>query len=122
MGRRRLLALIPAIAVAATASGAAAQERVFDLHVVGGRLEGGQRTIRVEQQAAVRLRWTTTTPVELHLHGYDIALTLVPGAVAEMAITARAAGRFPIHVHAAGTAAGGHHHAAPLAYLEVRPR
>ncbi|MCK6451707.1 MAG: hypothetical protein L6R19_12755 [Alphaproteobacteria bacterium] len=120
-----MILLVPAI-VAATAPpvGAqdAARERVFDLHIVGGMLEGGRRTIRVEQQAAVRLRWTTTAPVEVHLHGYDVVLELAPGPVAEMAFKAHAAGRFPIHVHALGAARGGHHHAAPLAYLEVRPR
>jgi len=118
-------AFAPAILAFLVATGGAAPaapaERVFDLHIVDGKLAGGPRVVRVEQQADVRLRWTTTAPAELHLHGYDIALELAPGAMAEMAFKAHAAGRFPIHIHAPGAAAGGHHHAAPLAYLEVRP-
>jgi hypothetical protein len=43
----------------------------------------------------VKLRWTTDRPIILHLHGYDIEAKVEPGAVTEMAFTARAAGRFP---------------------------
>ncbi len=52
----------------------------------------------------------------LHLHGYEIETRVVPGTVAETRFQARAAGRFPIHVHA-----GQARSEAVLAYLEVYP-
>ena len=79
------------------------------------------RLIRVKQGDAVRLRWTSDRPIVVHLHGYDIETRVEPGAVAEMAFTARATGRFPVEEHK--PAARGHSHGeAPLVRIEVRPR
>jgi hypothetical protein len=79
--------------------------------------------IRVNEGDVVKLRWTSDQPLILHLHGYDIEKRIAAGAVTELGFTAYATGRFPIHVHAQGAAAGGHAHAdAPLAIIEVYPR
>ncbi len=104
--------------------GLAAQtpEVVFELRIEKGRVPPSMRQIRVRQGDAVRLRWTTDRPIALHLHGYDIELKVVPGAVAEMAFAARATGRFPVEEIKA-SAKGGHTHGeAPLVRIEVRPR
>ena len=78
--------------------------------------------MRVRQGDAVKLRWTTDRAIILHLHGYDIEAKVEPGAVTEMAFTARATGRFPIEEHRPN-AKGGHSHAeAPLVRIEVYPR
>jgi hypothetical protein len=101
---------------------AQATEVVFDLRIEKGKVPPNMRQIRVGQGDAVRLRWTTDRPIALHLHGYDIELKVEPGAVAEMAFTARAAGRFPVEEIKA-SAKGGHTHGeAPLVRIEVRPR
>lgn len=100
--------------------GARAAELTFDLAVERGRLPQNMRLIRVKQGDDVKLRWRTDRPLILHLHGYDIETKLEPGAVVEMAFTARATGRFPVHVHSQGS--GGHTHEAPLVQVEVYPR
>jgi len=111
---RRLLALL--VLMLPLASAALAAERVFDLTIAHGRLPGGQDTIRVQQGDNVVLRWHSDRPIVLHLHGYEIETQVVPGAVAETRFAARAAGRFPIHVHASQARSE-----AVLAYLEVYP-
>jgi FtsP/CotA-like multicopper oxidase with cupredoxin domain len=81
------------------------------------------RLIRVKEGDVVRLRWTTDQPVIVHLHGYDIEQLLVPGGVTELAFTAYATGRFPVHIHAPQErGAGGAHEEAPLVVIEVYPR
>lgn len=94
----------------------------FDLSIERDRVAANMRLIRVRQGDAVKLRWTTDRPIILHLHGYDIEAKVEPGAVTEMAFTARATGRFPIEEHRPN-AKGGHSHAeAPLVRIEVYPR
>jgi translation initiation factor IF-1 len=100
---------------------AQAEALTFDLNVERGRVPQNMRLIRVKQGDTVTLRWRTDRPVLLHLHGYDIEKRIEPGAVAELAFTARATGRFPIHVHAPKQG-GGHTHEAPVVQIEVLPR
>lgn len=122
-----LLALAVAILLgmlAFNAGGVAAQtpEATFDLKIENGKVAPNMRNLRVRQGDAVKLRWTADRPIVLHLHGYDIELKVEPGAVAEMAFLARAAGRFPVEEHKP-QAKGGHSHGeAPLVRIEVRPR
>jgi len=97
-------------------------EIVFDLKIEEGRLAANMRLIRVRQGDAVKLRWTTDRAIALHLHGYDIAVKVEPGAVAEMAFKARAAGRFPVEEHKPNTEGGHSHGEAPLVRVEVSPR
>jgi len=111
--RRLLAALALALPLASTA---VAAERVFDLTIPHGKLTGGQDTIRVQQGDNVVLRWHSDRPIVLHLHGYEIETRVVPGAVAETRFTARATGRFPVHVHA-----GQAQSESVLVYLEVYP-
>lgn len=104
------------------AGGALAAEVAFDLQIEHGRLRGGPQVIRVHQGHSVRLRWRTDRPAILHLHGYDIETRVEPGTVGELAFEAHATGRFPIHLHARNTGAGGHaQQDAPLAYIDVYP-
>jgi hypothetical protein len=97
-------------------SSAIAAERLFDLTIAHGRLTGGQDTVRVQQNDNVVLRWRSDRPIFLHLHGYEIETRVVPGTVAETRFKAHAAGRFPIHLHAAQARSE-----AVLVYLEVYP-
>ena len=124
MGYARSLTLaILSYALIGHATPAAAQtpDVVFAIGIENGRVPPGLRLIRVKQGDAVRLRWRSDRPLLLHLHGYDIETKIEPGAVAELAFTARATGRFPIHVHTPKQG-GGHTHEAPLVQVEVLPR
>ena len=102
---------------AAFAMGArAADARVIDLVIVGGRLAGEGASVRVTEGDRVTLRLTSDTEIEVHLHGYDIEATVVSGATTEMSFEAFATGRFPMTVH------GDDHSEKTLTYLEVYPR
>jgi hypothetical protein len=105
----------------ACAAAADAAELTFDLRIERGQVPANMRLIRVKQGDVVKLRWTADRPTLLHLHGYDIEMTVEPGAVAEMPFTARATGRFPISVHKPH-GGGGHTHEPPLVHVEVHPR
>jgi hypothetical protein len=121
MSWSRLRRSVVTIALAWTLDGhAVAAELTFDLHIERGSVPANMRLVRVAQGDMVKLRWTADRATMLHLHGYDIEVTVNPGAVAEMSFTARATGRFPVSVHAP-QAGGGHTHEPPLLHVEVRP-
>ena len=110
-----LLITAPAAALAA--------ELTFDIKIERGRIPDTMRLIRVNEGDVVKLRFESDQPIVLHLHGYDIERRVAAGVITELAFTAYATGRFPIHVHAQGAGAGGHEHEeAPLATIEVYPR
>ncbi|HEY0589081.1 MAG TPA: hypothetical protein VGD52_23300, partial [Pseudoduganella sp.] len=56
-------------------------------------------------------------PMDLHLHGYDLMLSLKPGVPGRLQLRAQILGRFPLSAHGKG-----HHHAPALLYVEVGPR
>jgi hypothetical protein len=98
-------------------------EKIFDLTIARGAVAAAQRVIKVEKGDSLRVRVTSDAPGELHLHGYQLAATLVPGRASELAFKAYATGRYPFELHGAGSAAStGAHHGPPLATLEVRPK
>ena len=116
------MALALALFIAGSA-GVTAAELTFDIRIEGGRAPDTMQRIRVTEGDVVKLRWTSDRPVVLHLHGYEIEKRVVPGAVTELAFTADANGRFPVHIHQQGTGGGGHvHEDLPLAIVEVYPR
>jgi len=117
-----MLLMAPTAAVLASAVGASAADLTVDLKIERGQVPQNMRVIRVSQGDVVKLRWSTDQPLTLHMHGYDIEQTLERGAVAAMTFTARATGRFPVHVHDGSARAGSHsHQEAPLVLIEVYP-
>jgi hypothetical protein len=112
-------------AQAGAASSTGTPTAVHDLQLVDGVLPADQRLITALKGDALRLRVSSNTAGELHLHAYRLSLALQPGQLAELAFTAHATGRFRLEWHgtkAPGAARPADHHAAPLAVLEVRPR
>jgi hypothetical protein len=85
--------------------------------LVSGKVADGPDVVRVTRGDRVELVWRSDQAAEIHLHGYDIHMTVGPGAQASVVIHANVTGRFPISLHVEG--ASGHHR--PLTYLEVRP-
>ncbi len=110
--------------VATCVHGAEPREVAFDLTITRGSAAAQQRTLQVQKGDAVRLRMTSDSAGDIHLHGYRLEARLAPGTAAEIAFKAHATGRYRIEWHAAGAPAGkgGGHHSAPLATLEVRPK
>jgi hypothetical protein len=111
--------LIAALAFSAAAS--AQEARRFDLAMTAGTVAPEWRTLRVKQGDAVELRWTSERPVRLHLHGYDLELTVKPGEPAVMAFKATIAGRFGLSTVRDDSGGRGHQHGARVLYLEVHP-
>ena len=118
---RRWVALFCLVA-APLGFAAAAPEKTFDLAIVHGSLNVEQRVLRVSKGDALRLRVSSDTPGELHLHGYRLAATVAPGVASEIAFKAYATGRYRLEWHPAGQTQSASHHGAPLATLEVRPQ
>ena len=125
MSHRHPRALLVSVAVIATASfigssgnclaqTAAAEPRRFDLRIENGRIAGDVKTVQVQRDEAVELSWSADRRTDVHLHGYNIEVTVNPGPTQVMAFRARATGRFPIEAH------GARH--TVLFYLEVHPR
>jgi len=120
-------AVSAASAASATGGAGKSAEKLFDLTLTQGALPAAQRTLRVEQDDAVRLRVSSDAPGELHIHAYRIHLNVSKAAPAEIRFKAFASGRYRLEWHAADPAATAlskprGHHGPPLAALEVRPR
>jgi len=116
-GVLRLATGMAAILVATTARSLLAQTpkiHNFDLAIRQRRIANNMQTLRVDQGERVVIHWVSDEAVEVHLHGYDIALNLQPETTVTMDFIATVAGRYPISGH------GFDHHA--LVYLEVQPR
>lgn len=91
-------------------------ETAVQIVIVMGSVKGGA-VRRVRQGDSVVLRVKSDTPLEVHLHGYDVEATAGPGHDAELRFVARATGRFPLNRHGTGD-----HHDDTLAWIEVYPR
>jgi hypothetical protein len=93
---------------------AAAEPRRFDLRIENGRIADHVKTVQVQRDEVVEFSWSSDRRTDVHLHGYNIEVTVNPGQTQVMAFRARATGRFPIEAH------GARH--TVLLYLEVHPR
>ncbi len=103
------------------APAAASDNVALDIQIAERRVVGGELTRRVSEGDNVKIRWQADEKVELHLHGYEIAVQVPSAGVAHMAFTANVSGRFPISHHGFGEQAGADHGEEPLLYLEVYP-
>ncbi|HUS24903.1 MAG TPA: hypothetical protein VM369_08135 [Candidatus Binatia bacterium] len=92
---------------------AAPAPKIFELVVKDGHLESGPSTLSVTQGDEVLLRVTADRADQLHLHGYDLHVALVPGTPAELRFTADRSGRFDFELHHANVELGA---------LEVQPK
>jgi hypothetical protein len=90
------------------------QTHRFELRIENGEISNGSKPIQVQRDDSVEIDWSTDQRVIVHLHGYDILVTVDPGQTQKMTFVANATGRFPIELH-------GQQHRV-LVYLEVHPR
>lgn len=101
---------------------AAAQDgpqRVIDVRIENRKVVVPDGAIRITEGELVELRWTSDEAVDLHIHGYDLGISVEPDEPARMVLEAHATGRFPIASHGWERGGGGH---GALTYLEVYPR
>jgi FtsP/CotA-like multicopper oxidase with cupredoxin domain len=116
--RRMTLALL-LIAVALPGTTRAQEAKRFELAIAGHHLVEGGPTVKVRQGDKVELVWHSDEPTNLHLHGYDLEVVVLPGEATVLSFQATTAGRFPVSSHGLGGDGGGAHR--PLVYIEVHP-
>jgi FtsP/CotA-like multicopper oxidase with cupredoxin domain len=73
------------------------QERIYEVAIEGGAMNPDE--IGVEEGDFVTLRFTSKSPVEVHLHGYDLEGSVLPGEETTLSFEADATGRFEIEDH-----------------------
>jgi heme/copper-type cytochrome/quinol oxidase subunit 2 len=73
------------------------QERVFDVAIENGAMSPPE--VSVEEGDQVTLRLTSDSPVEVHLHGYDLEEEVLPGEETVLSFEAEITGRFEIEDH-----------------------
>ena len=110
---------VPIAAVTRIGDGGLVADVMANYAIVDGRLAGGaDDVLRVTEGERVALTWRADAMTEIHLHGYDVVVEVMPDRPAVLAFDAEATGRFPVTVHVHG----GAHGDAPLLYVEVYPR
>lgn len=73
------------------------QERIYDVAIEGGAMNPAE--ISAEEGDLVTLRLTSETPVEVHVHGYDLEGDVLPGEETVLSFEADATGQFEIEDH-----------------------
>jgi len=73
------------------------QERDYDVAIEGGAMEPAE--INAEEGDFVTLRLTSESPVEVHVHGYDVEGDVLPGEETVLSFQADATGGFEIEDH-----------------------
>lgn len=94
--------------------------RRFDLQIENGRLTESRKVIGIQRGDSVEIHWRADRRITLHLHGYDIEITLAPDKPGTMTFVARATGRFAIETHTPSSEGKTSRHNV-LIYLEVHP-
>jgi FtsP/CotA-like multicopper oxidase with cupredoxin domain len=76
-----------------------ANTTVVDIVVRRGRRISGPSVIKVKQGDNVTLRITNDAVDELHLHGYNLQVPVMPEKPAVLQFTAKLSGRFTFELH-----------------------
>ena len=84
----------PETATTAEFTAGGAQEKTFDLAIVQGNMTPSE--ISVGENEHVTFRITSDSPLDFHLHGYDLEKEVEPGEPAELSFDATVSGRFEI--------------------------
>jgi len=111
-----------ALTWAAMGFGASGAERIVPVRLAQRRVQNAETTIRVMTGDTVELRWITDEATTIHVHGYDLTLSLTPAVETPMRFAADATGRYPVSAHGFGTGDNASHREVVLLYLEVLPR
>ena len=98
---------------AQSAAPESAKPKSFELVVSKGKLVSGPAVIQVCEGDDVQLLITSDQADELHMHGYDLHLSLKANTPATLSFRAEHSGRFDYELH---------HAHAELGTLEVQPR
>jgi heme/copper-type cytochrome/quinol oxidase subunit 2 len=75
--------------------------KVTRITIEGGRVQGEPKSISVEKGDPVRIVVSSDAPNKLHLHGFDIDKTAMPGKPARFSFKANIEGEFELESHTA---------------------
>jgi hypothetical protein len=78
-------------------STAGPQEQTFDVAVEEGGMSPAEITVGEGDQVALRM--TSESPVEVHVHGYDLEEEIEPGEPTTLSFEVNNTGRFDIEDH-----------------------
>lgn len=112
-----LAALVAGAAWAAAPGLSAADELDFHLVLDDGAVVGGPPTLQVTEGDDVTIELEGDDAMEIHLHGYDLSVAVVPGQTVSLSFRADIVGRFPAEPHDHDGA-----HRPALFYIEVYPK
>ena len=122
MGRNQriglLVAAIVIIVVVAIVVGGGSKDNtktasgLQTINVVGGKAEGGIKTITYKKGQTVDLTVKSDTADEIHIHGYDFHKDVAKGGSVHFSFPAKIDGRFVIELENAGQ---------QIASLQVEP-
>jgi hypothetical protein len=70
--------------------------------IAGGTVSPTRANLRVRLGQRVKVSAVSDVPESIHIHGYDITLTLPPSVPGEITFTANQAGVFDIETHESG--------------------
>jgi hypothetical protein len=87
------------------------QTHELDLRIRDGAMIPSEVTVAEGDRVVLRI--TTDSPLEVHLHGYDVERRIEPGEPTELSLRAKLTGRFTIENHETEE---------ELGMLVVRPR
>jgi heme/copper-type cytochrome/quinol oxidase subunit 2 len=87
-----------------TTSAAGGQDKTVDVAINGGAMTPAR--ITVNEGDRVNLRITSDSPLEFHLHGYDLEKEVEPNTPADLPFEATITGRFQIEDHDSDTELG----------------
>lgn len=73
------------------------QESIYDVAIASGAMNPDE--IGVEEGDLVTLRLTSQSPVEVHVHGYDLEGAVLPGEETNLSFEADVTGQFEIEDH-----------------------
>lgn len=76
--------------------------RTLDVTFAGGEITGVEGRVDVAKGEQLVLRVTSDIVEEIHVHGYDLYVDLVPGQTARLAFEADLQGSYEVELHDAG--------------------
>jgi len=79
-----------------------ARDKVISVRIENGKVEGVPARVEVDRGTQVRIEVTSDQRDELHVHGFDKTLQLVPGSPAAVEFVADQSGVFEVETHDSG--------------------
>lgn len=118
---RYLFLLVLAIVLAIFSTQVNAEDRLFNINIKEGKIPASERVMRVKKGDSITWKVRSDTEGELHIHAYQIDLTIKPGLEKRHTFTAFATGRFRVEWHPEIERGKGILHQESLALFEVFP-